>query len=107
MALLALEEATGPSFDEAIQKGLAWVEGRNELGVDLHDREHGTIWDSIEPKSRIRKAAMSLLGSDNPGEKLQIRYEARPDHLGWLLYAFARFGIAKGSTGVRVAAAGR
>jgi hypothetical protein len=106
MALLALEEATGPSFDEAIQKGLAWVEGRNELGVNLHDMEHGTIWDSIEPKSRIRKAAMSLLGSDNPGEKLQIRYEARPDHLGWLLYAFARFGIAKGATGVRVAAAG-
>ena len=38
MALLALAEATGPSFDEAISEGLSWVAGANELGVDLRDR---------------------------------------------------------------------
>jgi hypothetical protein len=108
MALLALEEATGQSFDQAIQRGLAWVEAANELGVDLRDREHGTIWDSIEPRSRIRQAAMNLVRSaDRPHrERFHIRCEARPDHLGWLLYAFSRFGIATGASGARVAAAG-
>jgi hypothetical protein len=28
-------------------------------------------------------------------ESLRIRYEARPDHFGWLLYAFGRFGLPK------------
>jgi hypothetical protein len=28
-------------------------------------------------------------------ENLRIRYEARPDHFGWLLYAFGGFGLAK------------
>ena len=107
MALLALEEVTGPTFDAAIQKGLAWVEGANELRTDLRDQMHGTIWDSIEPRSGVW-AAMSLVGraGRSYSERLGIRYEASPDHLGWLLYAFARFHISAAPVGARVAAAG-
>ena len=53
MALLALAEATGHNFDDAICNGLSWVAGANELGVDLRDRQHGIIWDSIELSGRI------------------------------------------------------
>jgi hypothetical protein len=97
MALMALEEATGQRFDEAIISGLSWIAGANELGVDLRDFEHGTIWDSIEPRSRIasmREVALNLAyrRTETHAENLQVRFEARPDHFGWLLYALSRFG---------------
>lgn len=96
MALLALAQATGQRFDEAIHRGLSWVSGANELGVDLCDWQHGIIWDSIEPRSRITnfcEQALNLVQSSGKAheENLRIRFEARPDHFGWLLYALTRF----------------
>jgi hypothetical protein len=26
-------------------------------------------------------------------DRLRIQYDARPDHFGWLLYAFGKFGL--------------
>jgi hypothetical protein len=94
MALLALAEATGQDFDDAICSGLSWVAGANELAVDLRDWEHGIIWDSIEPRSRITNfcdSALNLIhcSRKSPDENLRVRFEARPDHFGWLLYALA------------------
>ena len=96
MALLALARATGQSFDEAICSGLSWVSGANELGVDLRDWQHGIIWDSIEPRSRITnfcEQALNLVQNSGKSrdENLRIRFEARPDHFGWLLYALTGF----------------
>jgi hypothetical protein len=96
MALLALARTTGQSFDEAICSGLSWVCGANELGADLRDWQHGLIWDSIEPKSRITnfcEQAVNLVQSSGKSrdESLRIRFEARPDHFGWLLYALTGF----------------
>jgi hypothetical protein len=96
MAFLALSQATGQSFDEAICGGLSWVSGANELGIDLRDWQHGIIWDSIEPRSRITnfcEQALNLVQGSckSRDENLRIRYEARPDHFGWLLYALAGF----------------
>src|SRR5215469_1341712 len=96
MALLALAQATGQNFDDAIYGGLSWVAGANELNVDLRDWQHGIIWDSIEPRSRITNfCAHTLNLVQNSGKShhddLRIRFEARPDHFGWLLYAFTRF----------------
>ena len=96
MALLALAEATGQNFDDAICSGLSWVTGANELGVDLRDRQHGIIWDSIEPRSRITnfwEHALNFMTNSckSRGENLRIRFEARPDHFGWLLYALTGF----------------
>jgi hypothetical protein len=97
MALMALAEATGQKFDEAVCSGLSWIAGANELGVDLRDFESGIIWDSIEPKSRIasmRDAAFNIAHRkvETHATNLQVRFEARPDHFGWLLYALSRFG---------------
>jgi len=96
MALLELAEATGQNFDDAICSGLSWVAGANELGVDLRDRQHGIIWDSIEPRSRITnfwKQALHFMQNSGKlhNENLRIRFDARPDHFGWLLYALGGF----------------
>jgi hypothetical protein len=96
MALLALAEATGQNFDDAICSGLSWVAGANELAVDLRDWQHGIIWDSIEPRSRITNFCDSALNlihctRKSSDENLRVRFEARPDHFGWLLYALTGF----------------
>jgi hypothetical protein len=96
LALLALAESTGQNFDDAIRSGLTWVAGANELGVDLRDGQHGIIWDSIDARSRITnfcEHALNFMQSSGKshGDNLRIRFEARPDHFGWLLYALTGF----------------
>lgn len=96
--LLALEEATGRSFQRAIFKGLPWVTGANELGADLRNVEKGTIWHSIGPAKKITRYWKAVLGilkmSPNPhAEGLAVRYECRPDHFGWLLYGLDKLGL--------------
>lgn len=100
VALLALSEATGQSFEEPICKGLSWIAGANELGQDLRSREGTLIWDSIGLRGGALKyweAALSFLNIPRRPQhrSLKVRYEARPDHFGWLLYAFGRFGLPK------------
>jgi hypothetical protein len=107
-ALLSLEEATGRSFHEAIVKGLSWLAGANELGRDLRNVDRGFIWDSIERRRRLGKYWDLMLGLLRPSRKtdvddLSVRYEARPDHPGWLLYAFGKFGLPKAATAAKVA----
>jgi len=100
MGLLALGEATGQSFHEAINKGLSWITGVNELGNDLRNLERGLIWDSIRPKRRTAQYWEAFLSLVNISPRfrqneLHIRQEVRPDHFGWLLYAFGKQGLAK------------
>jgi hypothetical protein len=99
MALLALGEATGQNFQEQIWKGLKWIAAQNELSADLRSPNQAMIWDSIEPRRRAAEywetACNYLHVSSEPQAKnLKIRYEARPQHFGWLLYAFGKMGIS-------------
>lgn len=103
--LLALEETTGRSFQKAIAKGLSWIAGANELKNksrnDLRDNDRAFIWDSIGPAGRMAKYLDAGLGFLMPSreiavERLRIQYDARPDHFGWLLYAFGKFGLPDG-----------
>jgi hypothetical protein len=98
--LLALEEATGHSFQEPIYKGLSWITGVNALGNDFRDLDRGVIWDSMRIGRGVAnywETALSLvnISRDPQRDQLGICYEARPDHYGWLLYAFGRFGLPK------------
>jgi hypothetical protein len=101
VGLLALGETTGQSFDESIYKGLSWIAGANELSKDLRSLDRGLIWDSIGPGRRIAnywEGALSFMNISLPqANSLRIRYEARPDHFGWLLYAFGKFGTPRSS----------
>jgi len=99
MALLALGEATGQNFHKQIWKGLKWIAAQNELAADLRSPNQAVIWDSIEPRRRATEywetACNYLRVSSEPQVKnLRIRYEARPQHFGWLLYAFGKKGTS-------------
>jgi hypothetical protein len=97
MALRALETAGGPGFGRAIEAGRSWLSD-NELGVDLVDRDAGTIWRSIERDEsrprRLARHAWSLVGrgDDRPGStlpELRVNHETRPYEWGWCLFASA------------------
>jgi hypothetical protein len=96
MSLFAIEEATGKSFEQFIYKGLCWIYGTNELGVDMRDGAENLIWRCILPRNRHNKyweIALSVLRSANEYvqvRSLKILYEQRPYEFGWLLFALAR-----------------
>jgi len=95
MALLALGEITGRDFNGPVHKGLLWIAGKNELGTDLRDTSAGVIWRCIHLKDQYKMYLDDLLSfrkAPIDGEQprdLTIRFECRPYHFGWLLYAFA------------------
>jgi hypothetical protein len=94
MALFAIGSASGQDYSGPIYKGLEWITGRNELGVNLVEERERMIWRSFyQGKTRkYAEAALSLAQLHFPArgfEGLMILQECRPYHLGWLLYAFA------------------
>ena len=98
LALFALGESDGKDYSQWIFKGLPWIYGENELKFSLFDASQNIIWRCIflsKSATYIREAA-SLMGfrpqSKTPGG-LQVRYECRPYHLGWALYAFSQYGF--------------
>lgn len=101
MGLLAAEEATAQSFQEPIYKGLRWITGANELGKDMRDMSQNLIWRCIRPQQEhskylnIVRSLVGLPGGTPAAADLRILYEDRPYELGWLLYAFGRFGAAE------------
>lgn len=101
VSLAALEEATGQNFHETIYKGLSWSTGQNEHRNNLRNPERCVTWDSIWPKSHRAiywETALSVLNVPRSAREgsLAVRYEARPDHFGWLLYAFGSQGLPRG-----------
>ncbi len=105
LGLLALGQTTGQNFHDSVYKGLSWVAGANELGNDLRNLNQGLIWDSIGRQKRIVnywEGALSYVNASRwaQAKRLCIRYETRPDHFGWLLYAFGASGLPRGGVGV-------
>jgi hypothetical protein len=96
MGLLAVEGATGQNFTRFIDKGLRWIYGANELGVDMRDSAQNLIWRCVLPRNRHVKywdIASSIVRSprqDKPVGSLTILYEQRPYEFGWLLFALAK-----------------
>ncbi len=93
MMLFATAEATGCDFNGAIYKGLAWINGNNELHRDFIEPSLNLVWRCIylRPRNAYVDAAQRYLGIRDgvAAAQPQIRYECRPYELGWLLYAFA------------------
>jgi hypothetical protein len=93
MMLFAAQEATGCDFREAIDKGLGWISGKNELHRDFIEPSLNLVWRCIylRPRDAYVGTAQRFLqlrhGAANV--QLRVRYECRPYELGWLLYAFA------------------
>jgi hypothetical protein len=94
MMLVAVGEATGFDFGKAIYKGLAWINGNNELRHDFVESSLGLVWrciylDSMNAYTDAALRFLQLRSGTVDGRRLKVRYECRPYELGWLLYAFA------------------
>lgn len=66
------------------------------------------IWDPIGPERKLARYWESALGFVRANckteiERLKVQYEARPDHLGWLLYTFGKFGLPKAAIAAKAA----
>jgi len=100
LGLLALGEAIGRSFDDVVFKGLSWFRGASELGNLILKADRAFVWNSIGLEGRVVQVREAVLAILMPSRKtdvsgLKIQYESRPEHFGWLLYAFAGFGRPK------------
>lgn len=94
MMLFAAAEAAHCDFDKAIYKGLAWISGKNELGLNLIEPSLHLIWRCayLESADAYLDTTLRLLRLRKGVTHAQprVRYECRPYELGWLLYAFAQ-----------------
>ncbi len=101
MALFALRAAGGPDFTSCVQRGIGWLAKSPELGGGtLVDKRADLIWRKVarrEPRKFTRYAqavatrtspSLRLPGIDAFFPPCAIDFEARPYHLGWLLYAW-------------------
>jgi hypothetical protein len=102
MALMTLAAAGGRDYRARVELSHAWID-RNELGIQLLDREAGTIWRDIEIQegrmNRFVRHVRSVLGwklADGGAsmKNLKVNYETRPYEWAWCLFAGA---IAAGS----------
>ncbi len=100
MTLYKLSSVSGQDFQPAIQKGLNWLRGNNELGIEITDWNKNIIWRDIEwkqPRASLKYLSMATgsLGLKKCNHLLnripsyKLNYEMRSYHLGWVLYAFA------------------
>jgi hypothetical protein len=95
MALLSLGKIIGEDFSESVSKGISWVGGQNELGVDLRDMTLSVIWSGIQLTRAFQMYLDDVVGmirtrrGGGSRRNTAVLGECRPYELGWLLYAFA------------------
>jgi hypothetical protein len=99
MALDELAAATGDgAYREAALRGAEWIWGRNELGVQMLDREAGILHRSIRRRRPLDRLLLyantaSALASRpwfaGDARLLELNRSDRPYHLGWVLEAWA------------------
>lgn len=101
MALHAVDEASGQSFQEPIFRGLRWIAGNNELSIDLIDPSRNVIWRSFyRDKYKLYASELASVffhsGKEKEYSDLKVLFECWPYHLGWLLYAFSNATSSSG-----------
>ena len=94
LALYEVGELTGLPVLDAIEYGLAWVRGDNELNFDLLDRERSLIWEgAFDTKyntyAKEWSVSRGLKSQKDKKKPLAVSWECRAGDLGWLLYALA------------------
>lgn len=110
MALLPVEALGEGSYRDPLALGLDWMFGANELSTqDLVRREPAAVFRNIQRVGSDEDAmfgisranlARAIARSLRPGADhteassadLEVLYESRPYHLGWLLHAYALAG---------------
>jgi hypothetical protein len=98
MGLFELTEATGDRrYRDAAVRGLAWIHGANERGLDMVDRQNGLVLRSIRRRRGPDRAVLaaktgaSVAGLPTPGSTARLTEPNptdRPYHFGWVLEAW-------------------
>ena len=98
MALLDLWEASGDErYVAAVARGLDWIDGQNELGVDMVRRRDGIVLRSIRRRrgaDRLWLAAATgaslggVRSRGSIGRLTEVNPTDRPYHFGWILEAW-------------------
>jgi hypothetical protein len=95
MALFALQDVAGRDFTESIYRGLGWIYGVNERGLDMRDTKQSLIWRCLQPRAKHAKywqmatSAIRRSSEAKAARNLTVLREQRPYEYGWLLFAFA------------------
>jgi hypothetical protein len=107
MALLPVEALGEGSYREPLGLGLDWLFGANELSTsELVRRDPAAVFRNIQRVGSDADAMFGISGANlrrviarslRPGAdhthaepaELEVLYESRPYHLGWLLHAYA------------------
>ncbi|KAA3660726.1 MAG: hypothetical protein DWQ10_06050 [Calditrichaeota bacterium] len=110
MTLFKLSEVSGQDFKSSILRGVNWLTGDNELGIEMIDWQNNIIWRDIkwkQPRASLKYLSMATatLGMNgisrlvNRIPAYKVNHEMRSYHLGWVLYAFAdKYSPQKGSS---------
>ena len=98
MALLELAALTADSrYLRAVEHGLSWIHGQNELSAHMVDRDHGIVNRSIRRRRGpdraflAAKTAAARFGLPTPGRSArltELNRTDRPYHFGWVLEAW-------------------
>jgi hypothetical protein len=98
MAMIELYEVTGDHrYLDAVAHGLRWMDGRNELKLDMIDRENQITLRSIRRRRGPDRVSLgvrtgaSLAGVTLPGRIARVTEPNptdRPYHFGWVLEAW-------------------
>jgi hypothetical protein len=97
MALFELSEVTGDGrYREAALRGLEWIWGANEMGLDMLDPNTGLLYRSINRRGAMDRLALWLNSASAyagqtivRGGPVEVERTDRPYHLGWVLEAWA------------------
>jgi hypothetical protein len=99
MTLLELTEVSGDErYASAAKRGVPWMFGANELGVDMAPLDRGMTYRSIRRRRPLDRlwlyANTGLAGRlgrqrKGPGRILEVNRTCRPYELGWLVEAWA------------------
>lgn len=102
MALFELSAVTGDArYRDAALRGLEWIWGQNELGVEMLDRGVGMLYRSINRRGARDRLAVWLNSLSAyagraivRGGAVEVERTDRPYHLGWVLEAWADQSVA-------------
>jgi hypothetical protein len=99
MALLELADVSGDErYVQAASRGVDWLHGQNDLGIEFADESERMIYRSIRRRRPLDRAAIALnLGGSTVLRRpllrgplaLELHAVGRPYELGWLLEAWA------------------
>ena len=95
LALFQLGKSSGMDIRQPVFKGLEWIFGNNEPGYNMIDTSYNLIWRCIYQKKikMYYDNVLHLLGIPKAETNIgnfKVIFECWPDHLGWVLYAFAK-----------------